>query len=1201
MAGTNNSISSLIAQFLRLQSNSLEIINGLNEVATSTNETVTIQILDENGLPTTVNIPSYGYMNGEIQRLNNNVKSLAGLDENSATVRNSDGTYSQVYKAKTLKDPTSPSELQVPSSFRVKDNWFFESFLSPLLYVSIDVTGKIPENSDRIVIKRIIANTETEDQKNFFDLNLKGKNDISQDGFIAALEGYGISYFTDEDVIDLPLKTIRYIGTFGVLNFIDDVVNQKDSQGNTFQVTVRNYKLTTLNYTDTTGSVTNGETLKNGDTLSTPDGTRYKITSVNISDSTVQLERVSGYQPVLLGDNSLSIAIGDFGNRFADVNVGNDERQGVFFKSIDDDFNIVSATWSTGVSFWSSELETTTTDGSVVSLSTYYKDSVSDFGKLFIGLAKENTVTALEGLIPNVPTVTTDSFKVVQINKQVTDSTSVKSIDDKLKLKTTIKSEINSIDQALQQTKLQINNLNSGSAGEKGSVFSTFTDQKSSLENNIKSLTEERSNKSELYASLVSEVSTLTKDVPQLLEKPKYRVRGFWPIPDAVVNGTTKQEVIQFIIRYRYLSDSGSSQPSDQIEYTDKDGLKKNAAFSNWVESKTPERKKVYDPIKGIYVWATEDPSNANSVNVNQLDIPITKGEKVEIQIASISEAGWPQNPLTSEFSPSVIINFPDSLNVNGASDTLLKNNEDSAVVKVQQTLNSQGLPQHLSEQFTDGNITYYHNSTHIASGFYTGSGSVISLFEKVTELQNQIEVLKSQITNTKVILEIYIIDSLNQKINVTKGSLVSLNAGFYDGIFSNPLLTDAGKIASTTYNIQLYNSQTTAVELASTIPGGLGLKAPNVVTSTSPVGYNENLRYGQCPISISSLTPSGVEDNTYFRQVSPFASSGSYSQFLYPRYKSVGLNEILYCAVDNNVSTNTPTGDSPVAPVIPGAFTSLYNATYAYDGSAQTNFSVSGTYPQNGTILTPYDPANTPTIAAGATASGVWSGTFSGTTGGTPNGGGSVSEFCISSSHPYLVQIGSAYSYNTYSDLVLPYSVDTKVYPPFRHTQTFWGDTSLSDSGVQQGYRDPITFATGPTAGLEDRMYSDKLGFSANDEYLIGKYSCGAYLFLSPIDSAFLQVPGRSALSTVYLANGETNAINVPLVFQFRAVDKLGYIGGFRKSGNLSNITYTKKIGIDIQIKNEDVFSFDVQVTGSYKNETLVAPNFDSASVSRS
>jgi hypothetical protein len=174
-------------------------------------------------------------------------------------------------------------------------------------------------------------------------------------------------------------------------------------------------------------------------------------------------------------------------------------------------------------------------------------------------------------------------------------------------------------------------------------------------------------------------------------------------------------------------------------------------------------------------------------------------------------------------------------------------------------------------------------------------------------------------------------------------------------------------------------------------------------------------------------------------------------------------------------------------------------------------------------------------------------------------------------------------------------------VYPPFRHTQTFWGDTSLSNYTMQQGYRDPITFATGATASKEDRMYSDKLGFSANDEYLIGKYSCGSYLFLSPVDSAFVQVPGRSALSSISLGTGEINAINIPLIFQFRAVDKLGYIGGFRKSGNLSNITYTKKIGVDIQIKNEDIFSFDVQVTGSYKNETLVAPNFDSAIVSRS
>ena len=92
MAGTQNSISSLVAQFLRLQKNSLEIINGLNEVAVSTNDTVTIETLDETGLPQNSNLPSYGFLRGEIQRIDNNIKSLAGIGNNSATVRNPDGT-----------------------------------------------------------------------------------------------------------------------------------------------------------------------------------------------------------------------------------------------------------------------------------------------------------------------------------------------------------------------------------------------------------------------------------------------------------------------------------------------------------------------------------------------------------------------------------------------------------------------------------------------------------------------------------------------------------------------------------------------------------------------------------------------------------------------------------------------------------------------------------------------------------------------------------------------------------------------------------------------------------------------------------------------------------------------------------------------------------------------------------------------------
>ena len=1209
MAGTQNSISSLVAQFLRLQRNSLEIINGLNEVAVSTNNTVTIEYLDEQGLPQNQNIPSYGFLRGEIQRIDNNIKGLAGISESSATVRNPDGTYSQVYKSEPLKEPARLINLEVPSTFDVKDNWFFESFLTPLLYINVNVTGQVPDAADRIVVKRIIANTTTDAQKNYFDTSLKGRNDLSYDQFIQDLTDNGIGYFVDESIEQLPLRTIRFVGGFSVTTYYDDLVTVTDAAGNQFKETRRNYKLDNLTYTDTLSTFIDGRSLNIGDKISTNDGTQYQVTSVDRDQSSIQAKRVSGYQPIMIGADTLSISSIDFGPRYAQVNIGYNERQGIFFKAIDDNFNIVGAVWSTGIVFWSNELQTKNSSGTVVNLETYYLTEVSDLGKIFVGAAKENKVNAIEGLVPTAPTIAQTNFRVVQINKQITDSTPIKVVNDKLAMKSSLKSEINQLDDSINQSKIQLNtglssinegslqltNVNSSPILGSNITPVSVVGQKTTpigvnvqaVKANLSSLIQERTKKVELYASLVSEVNTLSVDVPQIVTQPKYRVRGFWAFPSPQISPSTgAQQVIQFKVRYRYLSDNGSAQPNDQIEFLDNDGTKKNASFSNWTEYKTDIRKKVYDPQKGVYVWAPEDPGNSDVQNINQLDLAITKGEKVEIQIASISEAGWPDNPLTSDYSQTVIISFPDNLSITGVDVALRRNTEDSAVTRMQAQLDAQGLNLHLSEQFTAGNTTYYHNAVGIASGFYNNSGTVLNLFDKLTDLQNQLTLMKAELSNAKGVLQVYLVDSNNNKIKVSKGSVIKLNAGFYNEIFTSATTTDAGKIASISYSIQLFNEQASPVELASIIPGGLEVQAPSSISSAFPSGYNANLRYGDGPISLTSLVTNDVVSSTDFRQAPPYASSSAYSQYIYPRYRNIGFNQVLYY--------NASVGD------LGQYFTNSYSSSYTYDGdspSAQINFGLSGTYPQNGTIFTPYDPtlyANYSTVIGG-TAAAVWNGAFSGTTGGSPLGSGYLSEFCIHTSHPYLISVGSAYSFTNYSDMVKPFSSTSVSYSPFRHTQTFWGDTTLSQYWVQQASRTPIDFATGATASREDNMYADKLGFSSDDQYLIGKYSCGAYLYLGPISNTTLQVPGTTALSVTYLGEGETNAINIPMIFQFRAVDKLGYIGGFRKLGNLSNITYTKKIGVDIQIRNDDAFSFDVQVSGSYQNDTLVAPNFDS------
>lgn len=1167
MAGTQNSISSLVAQFLRLQKNSLEIINGLNEVATSTNETVSIQILDENGNPTNANIPSYGFVRNEIQRLDSNIQALAGIGPNSATVRNPDGTYSQIFKAQPLKDPAPLSNLQVPSTFASKDNWFFESFLSPLLYVSVDVTGQIPEASDRILVKRIIANTTTQSQKDFFDNNLKGKNNLTYDDFIAQLFSAGIDYFTDEDIIQIPLRKLRYTGSFGVISYYDDVVSTTDVNGQTVQSTKRNYKLDKITYTDTTTGVVDGKSLNIGDRIATKDGSVYLVTSVNIDESSVQLKRLSGYQPIQIGAKTISIYSTDFGPRYVDVNIGYDERQGVFFKTIDDNFNIISSTWSTGIIFWSNELQTLDSTGQLLTLENFYLNQVADIGKVFLDMAKEKKIPAIQAIKPSAPVLDQTNFKVVQINKQLTDSISSKTATQKIAAKSTLKSEIASLDASINQVKIQLNSAKSISQTNTASQESVQT-----IQANLDSLIDQKSKKVQLYSSVVEDIGATLKDVSQIASSPKYRVRGFWDIPAPITSPQTgSQNVIQFKVRYRYLSDGGSVQPNEQIQYKDAAGNAKTGTFSNWVEFLTPIRKKSYDSTKGIYVWDNEDTANGDVANINQLDIPISKGEQVEIQISSISEAGWPDNPATSDFSTSVTIGFPPDLAVNGLSDILDKNSEDAAVVKMQSDLQAQGLPQHLSEQFTENNVTYFHQSTNIASGFFNSAGGSISLFDKLNDLQNQIASLQSLISLSVGIMDVYILDGTSS-IRVEKGQIITLNAGFYNEYYT---AADYGKIATKTYLIQISNQTQTPVELASIVPGGVTTQAP-ISSYPSLEGYGTNLRYGGVPISYTNYSKSEVTSNTAIFQASPFSSAQTYGQFAYNRFRNLGFDRNLYL------------GDSQIP---------VFNDSYDYTGTTPSSTffgGVSGIMPLNGSCLIPYDPEATPSAAAGATSANIWNGTYSSS---TPVGGGSISEFSIHKSHPALNDGNSA----EFVELVKPVYDNSVtgsiVYPYFRHALGFYADTTLLEYYMQTQYRTPTVAASSTTASTDrlDSQYPDRISFYSDDEYLVGKYSCGSYLFFGPPESGFLSVDGFTAQSTKRVYQGSSSSINIPLIFQFRAADKLGYVGGWRKSGNLSNITYSKVIGVDLQQKGQSIFSFDISVSGKFRNDTLVGPNFGS------
>ena len=120
------------------------------------------------------------------------------------------------------------------------------------------------------------------------------------------------------------------------------------------------------------------------------------------------------------------------------------------------------------------------------------------------------------------------------------------------------------------------------------------------------------------------------------------------------------------------------------------------------------------------------------------------------------------------------------------------------------------------------------------------------------------------------------------------------------------------------------------------------------------------------------------------------------------------------------------------------------------------------------------------------------------------------------------------------------------------------------------------------------DRSF--KMSFDANDQYMLGGRSCGAFLFISPTNINSLSVDGDNKQGTKKLFYGENNSVAIDVVFQYRMTDyagddpatDLGRIAGQTGLG-ISNLTYTKKIGIDIFDNAENRFSFDLEVFARY------------------
>lgn len=1185
---TKHTLSDVLKRLVVDIDNMNSFLMSLENVLESKSENVSVTQTADDGSTYTINVPSFGYLKGKIDDINTRFDTLLSTNSDVIGIKSSTG---DVRKFELKKTSTLLEELEsiqdasvsVPTEFRVKNNWFFESFLNPLLYVNLDISGILTDDIDRFVVKRIIINSvNNDDAASFFDASYKGRNDISLATLKADLDANAFDYFEDDNVVELDTAVNRFKGTFDVLRILEEEGNQTLNSGSTVSVVRRRYKLSSLNYTDVLSNTQNSRILAEGDVLITNNDSEYIVRSVNKTDTEVVLERIFGIEPITIGAATLRIKPLPFRVPELQVNVGFNEREVIFIRPVSKAKNLTVDDYSNGVAVFTNELTIALPDETTSTLESYYNNFVADFGLILLNLAKEKKLPAVIGIQPASPVLDATNFSVVQIDSHIQDSQNVTALNNTIKEKAAAEKEIQELNKKIDEIKANI------------TTVSKTPQEAKRLQKQLAEVQKEREDKTTSLSTLVTNLTLQISTTPQFVTRKKYSVRGFWQIPSPISTPYGPQSVVQFKYRYRYLGQAGNRPNSQQQSFVDVDGTQKSATFSPWTEVLTKPRSKRLDETTGLYVWTDENVSDSEVVNTNQLDIAIRKGEIVEIQVKSLSEAGWPDNPVESDWSNSVQVAFPESISSEEEGNIVTQRVfADKTRLDFERSLISRGVDTHIANQFTTGERFFAHLAADIASGFYTNEGNVVDLYEKLKSIQSTLDAIQQSIALDRGVIQVSVIDSDGNVTNVSNGDTVRLFAGYYKSLIKDTTggttIYNEGKIITKQYVISISNTSATQLELINLLFGG----SDELVTVSNPSAYptedyHVNRRYDIVPLGIGT-NPVPLTGN--FKQIASLQSGQVKSQFIHSRFKDYGLASDLY--YPNQIGSGVYSEQLGYATTDPNPY--------------RGNLIGTERIPYNWGHYLPFDPIYP--VPGTSVDSRVWNGFTDANS--IPQGGGYLSEFCISKDHPELANLGPSYDVSVdlpglfrpaFATTVSPPLVDstaTQRILPFAHSLHF--ETTLQENTNWAGakYYQQASRVTPTNASLiapndvtdrEDSNYPIKLGFTSNDEYLIGKYTCGAYLYVFSKTYSGISIEGNfPARSVRSVKSGAENSINIPVLFQFRCSDRLGYVGGFRLGSTLTNVKYQKKIGIDIFIKDDSPFSFDLEVSAQYNKETSI------------
>lgn len=846
-------VSECLQQLSVLTKQNLQILQTINDAFYTKANHLSTQVGD-----VTYNIPSYIALENKVNHVQDAFNNLVHAAQAGEAWFNFDGNSREIM-VRGYQQAPNPIDLKPTNFFQTEPRFLFKDMLTPQPYLNFDLST-IPDDCNTVVVKKLIPYHADLQQALRLESGVDNPDTATSlmpwSTVRKCLESHSPDYIEGTDYLEyettytLPLRKNIQVGSYVIESIESDEINADLENEITFKI----HQATPLTAWDQDGIIESD--LRAGDVLVTWDGAaKLKILSIQPANRTIKLLVMSGeyVNPVGVGnldmtrekllefvsDNSkLRLYSAITQDRYIHVPLEEDKYVYITIAPINERLNTRSE-WGAGLFINTDYLKLVNPDGD--GFRTYYNQNVRNIGDAIIELSSilypsitKYTEAQMKAMSAPVE-MDSSTVKVVQINKHLNDSESVKNIRALYSQKKQYQSDLSEIQSRIRTLSDELLTISfDDMSGTRSAITAQVTDLKSQQNDIITSITK-------ITESIADSANNAT--IP--IEAGKFRIRGYVDVDKFIdqvveafapedeervsIGNSLRDNILGVQCKYRYRN---PSIPQANVS-TINDFL-----YTEWSLYEPPLRERTMLYKDGTYKIQFHDLETSstgetsfnqtrNENKFNQLDIPISQGENVEFQVRILWGFGHPFVTVASEWSEPVEVSFPEELIQDVQVTTIIsENNDDIESNRFQNILREEGIAGHIDDKVEDQDVTYFHRPETISSGFYTAERRIVPLKDKLLELSNNLQSVMDQIEGThsesirvSLVIDNNEVELLPDVSNVYQLPAYSSISSSDDSIPSGSAYKD-GEVVKIAAQIKVTNTSNHTVRLFPVFPG---------------------------------------------------------------------------------------------------------------------------------------------------------------------------------------------------------------------------------------------------------------------------------------------------------------------------------------------------------------------------------------------